>query len=72
MYLLVFDLGSLGPSTVTLMALAYVATCGGHEFNMIVNVKLLPENTKTIHQHKTTNDKNNKILRYTLFKFLAS
>lgn len=29
MYSLVLDLGSLGPSTVTLIALVYVATCGG-------------------------------------------
>lgn len=28
-YLLVFDLGSLGPSTVTLIAFESVATCGG-------------------------------------------
>lgn len=41
-YLLVFDLGSLGPSTVTLMALLYVATCGGLDDTIIVNVKLFP------------------------------
>lgn len=39
---LVFDLGSLGPSTVTLMALLYVATCGGVVDTIIVNVKLFP------------------------------
>lgn len=41
--LLVLDLGSRGPSTVTLMALLYVAICGGLVEIVIVNVKLLPE-----------------------------
>lgn len=41
--LLVLDLGSLGPSTVTLIALDKVATCGGDVCNMIVRVKLFPE-----------------------------
>lgn len=41
-YALVFDLGSRGPSTVTLMALLYVATCGGQELTIIDSVKLLP------------------------------
>ena len=45
--LLVFDLGSLGPSTVTLIAFVYVATCGGELLIVIVNVKLLPENKQT-------------------------
>lgn len=40
--LLVFERGSLGPSTVTLMALLYDATCGGLVDTVIVNVKLLP------------------------------
>lgn len=40
--LLVFDLGSRGPSTVTLIALLYDATCGGLVDTVIVNVKLLP------------------------------
>lgn len=44
--LLVFDLGSLGPSTVTFIALVSVATCGGCVCNIIVNVKLLPEKRK--------------------------
>jgi hypothetical protein len=34
--------GSLGPSTVTLIALLYVAICGGEELTMIVRVKLFP------------------------------
>lgn len=42
LYLLVLDLGSRGPSTVTLMALLYVATCGGCVETVIVKVKLLP------------------------------
>lgn len=42
--LLVFDRGSLGPSTVTLIALLYDATCGGLVETVIVNVKLLPVN----------------------------
>lgn len=42
--LLVLDRGSLGPSTVTLIALAYVATCGGEVFIIMVRVKLLPKN----------------------------
>lgn len=40
---LVFDLGSLGPSTVTLIALLYVATCGGLVDTMMESVKLFPE-----------------------------
>jgi hypothetical protein len=42
MGLLVFERGSLGPSTVTLMALLYVAICGGEELTVIVKVKLFP------------------------------
>lgn len=42
-YLLVLDRGSLGPSTVTLIALLYVVTCGGLVDTSMVNVKLLPE-----------------------------
>lgn len=41
-YLLILFLGSLGPSTVTLMALRYVATCGGLVAIVIVKLKLLP------------------------------
>jgi hypothetical protein len=41
--LLVLERGSLGPSTVTLMALLYVAICGGEELTVIVSVKLFPE-----------------------------
>ena len=44
MYSLVFDRGSLGPSTVTLIAFDKVATCGGDVCSMIVRVKLFPEN----------------------------
>jgi hypothetical protein len=40
--LLVLERGSLGPSTVTLMALLYVAICGGEELTVIVSVKLFP------------------------------
>lgn len=36
-------LGSRGPSTVTLMARWYVATCGGPVNTVIVRVKLFPE-----------------------------
>jgi hypothetical protein len=39
----VLERGSLGPSTVTLMALLYVAICGGEELTMMVRVKLFPE-----------------------------
>lgn len=41
-YLLVFDRGSRGPSTVTLMALLYVVTCGGLDDTIMVIVKLFP------------------------------
>jgi len=34
--------GSLGPSTVTLIAFDKVATCGGDVCSMIVRVKLFP------------------------------
>jgi hypothetical protein len=34
--------GSRGPSTVTLIALLYVAICGGEELTVIVKVKLFP------------------------------
>lgn len=37
-----FDLGSRGPSTVTLMALFKVVTCIGDVDMQIVNEKLLP------------------------------
>lgn len=39
----VLERGSLGPSTVTLIALLYVATCGGHDATVIVMLKLFPE-----------------------------
>lgn len=42
-HLLVFERGSRGPSTVTLIALLYVATCGGLVDTIIVKVKLLPK-----------------------------
>jgi hypothetical protein len=42
-YILVLLRGSRGPSTVTLIALVYVATCGGFVLTVIVRVKLLPE-----------------------------
>lgn len=38
--------GSRGPSTVTLIALLYVATCGGHVATVMVIVKLFPEKKK--------------------------
>lgn len=41
-YSLVLDRGSLGPSTVTLIALLYVATWGGLVDTIIVSVKLFP------------------------------
>lgn len=41
-YLHVFERGSLGPSTVTLIAFVYVATCGGLVDSVIVIEKLLP------------------------------
>ena len=41
--LLVLERGSRGPSTVTLMALLYVAICGGEELTVMVSVKLFPE-----------------------------
>lgn len=49
---LVFDLGSLGPSTVTLIALLYVATCGGVVETIIVNVKLFPAITVLLEKKK--------------------
>jgi len=49
-YLLVFDLGSRGPSTVTLIALLYVATWGGEDPTIIVSVKLFPATIKTTRQ----------------------
>lgn len=39
---LVLDLGSLGPSTVTFIALLYVVICGGDVDTVIVNEKLFP------------------------------
>lgn len=41
-HLLVLERGSRGPSTVTLMALLYEATCGGLVDTVMVSVKLLP------------------------------
>lgn len=42
LYLLVLERGSRGPSTVTLIALLYVAICGGFVDTVMVNVKLFP------------------------------
>lgn len=42
----VFERGSRGPSTVTLIALDKVATCGGDVCSNIVSEKLLPGNKK--------------------------
>jgi len=41
--LLILLLGSRGPSTVTLMAFWYIATCGGWVNTTMVKVKLFPE-----------------------------
>ena len=54
---LVLLLGSRGPSTVTLMALAYTPTCGGFVLTVIVSEKLLPE------------IENNVNVRYYLFNY---
>lgn len=43
---LVLDLGSLGPSTVTFIALLYVVICGGCVDTVIVNEKLFPGKIK--------------------------
>lgn len=40
------DLGSLGPSTVTFIALLYVVICGGDVDTVIVNEKLFPGKIK--------------------------
>lgn len=45
-YLQVFERGSRGPSTVTLIALVYVATCGGLVDIVIVTEKLFPAKPK--------------------------
>lgn len=42
--------GSLGPSTVTLMALPYVAICGGDVLMVMVSEKLFPA-IKSRRQH---------------------
>lgn len=41
-YSRVLERGSRGPSTVTLIALLYVATCGGDVLTVMVMLKLLP------------------------------
>ena len=41
-YLHVLERGSRGPSTVTLIAFVYVATCGGLDDMVIVTEKLFP------------------------------
>jgi len=46
MYSLVLLLGSLGPSTVTLMHLVYTATCGGDDDTVITRLKLFPTKKK--------------------------
>ena len=46
-------LGSLGPSTVTFIALWYVATCGGSVATVIMRVSILPAG-KTYNAHKTS------------------
>lgn len=45
-YSLFFDRGSLGPSTVTLIALPYVVTCTGLVDTVMVSVKLFPGRTR--------------------------
>jgi len=49
----VLDRGSLGPSTVTLMALLYVVTCGGLLATVILNVKLLPAKNIVVQRRLT-------------------
>ena len=49
-HLLALLLGSLGPSTVTLIAFIYVQTCGGLVATVIVRLKLFPVK----HNHETT------------------
>lgn len=44
-------LGSRGPSTVILMALWYVATCGGFVKTVMVSVKLFPATGKKVTEH---------------------
>lgn len=44
-------LGSRGPSTVILMALWYVATCGGFVKTVIVSVKLFPARGEKVTEH---------------------
>lgn len=44
-------LGSRGPSTVILMALWYVATCGGFVKTVIVSVKLFPAKGEKVTEH---------------------
>ena len=51
-YSLVLERGSLGPSTVTLMALVYVATWGGVVDTVIVILKLFPKIERIKHDEK--------------------
>lgn len=46
------DLGSLGPSTVTFIALLYVVICGGDVDTVIVNEKLFPGKLKERNKRK--------------------
>ena len=49
----VLERGSRGPSTVTLIALLYVATCGGDVLTVMVMLKLLPgTDTQTVRQEQ--------------------
>lgn len=55
LYSLVLDRGSLGPSTVTLMALVYVATWGGVVDTVMVMLKLFPGKRASVKSVKSKN-----------------
>lgn len=57
---LILFLGSLGPSTVTLIAFKYVATCGGFVAIVIVRLKLFPAKDGTIAQIFETQEEHSK------------
>lgn len=49
--------GSRGPSTVTLIALQYVATWGGSVFTVIVNVNVFPKHRWTEEEEEEEKNK---------------
>lgn len=68
----VLERGSRGPSTVTLIALEYVATCVGEPATEIVNVKLFPVINEKIKYFNILRGCPISMLNFDIYRTLAS